>query len=74
MQADVILKEPPSWVPPLSLSRGARVEGARPPPRTPLKVIRKSKFVSNKRLNSSKHIICVKQLRTELNILMNSMN
>ena len=27
MQADVILKEPPSWVPPLSLSGGARVEG-----------------------------------------------
>ena len=34
MQADVILKEPPSWVPPLSLSGGAHVEGgggARPP-------------------------------------------
>jgi len=35
MQADVILKEPPPWVPPLSLSGGARVEGggggARPP-------------------------------------------
>jgi len=27
MKADVILKEPPSWVPPLSLSGGARVEG-----------------------------------------------
>jgi len=28
MQADVILKEPPSWVPPLSLSGGgASVEG-----------------------------------------------
>ena len=27
MQADVILKEPPSWVPPSSLSGGARVEG-----------------------------------------------
>ena len=42
MQADVILKEPPSWVPPLSLSGGARVEGgggARPPPRTPLNEI-----------------------------------
>ena len=39
MQADVILKEPPSWVPPLSLSGGASVEGAgggRGPPRTPL--------------------------------------
>ena len=35
MQADVILKEPPPWVPPLSLSGGARIEGARPP-RTPL--------------------------------------
>ena len=35
MQADVILKEPSSWVPPLSLSGGARVEGggrARPHP------------------------------------------
>ena len=35
MQADVILKEPPPWMPPLSLSGGARVEGgggARPPP------------------------------------------
>ena len=34
MQADVILKEPPPWMPPLSLSGGARVEGAwraRPP-------------------------------------------
>ena len=27
MQADVILKEPPSRVPPLSLSGGVRVEG-----------------------------------------------
>ena len=38
MQADVILKEPPSWVPPLSLSGGARVEGVGgpAPPRTPL--------------------------------------
>ena len=39
MQADVILKEPPPWVPPFSLSGGARVEGGggtRPPPRTPL--------------------------------------
>ena len=37
MQADVILKEPPPWMPPLSLSGGARVEGgAAPPPRTPL--------------------------------------
>ena len=39
MQADVILKEPPPWMPPLSLSGGARVEGgggARPLPRTPL--------------------------------------
>ena len=27
MQADVILKEPPPWMPPLSLSGGARVEG-----------------------------------------------
>ena len=27
MQADVILKEPPPWMPPLSLSEGARVEG-----------------------------------------------
>ena len=38
MQADVILKEPPSWVPPLSLSGGARVEGGggpRPPSYTP---------------------------------------
>ena len=35
MQADVILKEPPTWMPPLSLSGGARLEGgggARPPP------------------------------------------
>ena len=34
MQADVILKEPPPWVPPLSLSGGARVEGGggRTPP------------------------------------------
>ena len=28
MQADVILKEPPPWVPPLSLSGGAHIEGA----------------------------------------------
>ena len=28
MEADVILKEPPPWMPPLSLSGGARVEGA----------------------------------------------
>ncbi len=27
MQTDVILKEPPPWMPPLSLSGGARVEG-----------------------------------------------
>jgi len=27
MQADVILKEPPPWMPPLSLSGGARVDG-----------------------------------------------
>ena len=32
MQADVILKEPPSWVPPLSLSGGASVEGGGGPP------------------------------------------
>ena len=32
MQADVILKEPPPWVPPFSLSGGARVEGGGPPP------------------------------------------
>ena len=32
MQADVILKEPPSWVPPSSLSGGgARVEGGPAP-------------------------------------------
>ena len=39
MQADVILKEPPPWMPPISLSGGAHVEGGgggRPPPRTPL--------------------------------------
>jgi len=38
MQADVILKEPPPWVPPLSLSGGVRVEGgggARPPSYAP---------------------------------------
>ena len=37
MQADVILKEPPSWVPPLSLSGGASVEGGggRPPSYAP---------------------------------------
>ena len=29
MQADVILKEPPSWVPPLSISGGPSVEGGR---------------------------------------------
>ena len=34
MEADVILKEPPPWVPPFSLSGGARVEGGAPPPRT----------------------------------------
>ena len=32
MQADVILKEPPPWMPPLSLSGGARVEGGAAPP------------------------------------------
>ena len=34
MQEDVILKEPPPWMPPLSLSGGARVEvgGGRGPP------------------------------------------
>jgi len=35
MQADVILKEPPPWVPPLSLSGGAHIEGGGghgPPP------------------------------------------
>ena len=32
MQADVILKEPPPWMPPLSLSGGARVEGGGGPP------------------------------------------
>jgi len=36
MQADVILKEPPPWVPPFSLSGGARVEGAGGGARTPL--------------------------------------
>ena len=35
MQADVILKEPPPWVPPISGS--TRMEGpGLPPPRTPL--------------------------------------
>ena len=41
MQADVKLKEPPSWVPPLSLSGGASVDGGgggAAPPRTPLLV------------------------------------
>ena len=35
MQADVILKEPPPWVPPSASQGGAHVEGggwARPPP------------------------------------------
>ena len=39
MQADVILKEPPPWVPPLSLSEGGTRRGGRgerPPPRKPL--------------------------------------
>ena len=39
MQADVILKDPPSWGPPHSLSGGAHVEGGGgpgPPPRMPL--------------------------------------
>ena len=31
MQADVILKEPPSWVPPSSLSGGGGVEGGPAP-------------------------------------------
>ena len=31
MQADVILKEPPSWVPPLSLSGGGTRRGGRGP-------------------------------------------
>ena len=38
MQADVILKEPLPWVPPLTVSRGGtrRGGGGGPPPRTPL--------------------------------------
>ena len=40
MQADVILKDPLLWVPPVSLLGGARVGGgARPPPRTRLQSI-----------------------------------
>ena len=36
MQADLILKEPPSWVPPLASQGGAsRREGARPPSYAP---------------------------------------
>ena len=42
MQADVILKEPPSWVPPLSLSGEGtrRGGGGSGPPRTPLVLFR----------------------------------
>ena len=54
MQADVILKEPPPWMPPLSLSGGARVEGgggARPPPRTHLIVMERGKDSESKEKN-----------------------
>ena len=48
MQADVILKEPPPWVPPFSLSGGARVEGgggAWPPSYAPVYKVLKAPYM-----------------------------